>query len=162
MKKTDLAYFAGIFDGEGCVTIRIRHSKYTLKTGEPQIWKGYGLEVSIANTNEWLCQQLLFSFGGNVYCRRLESAQSQRIWAWQSADKKALSFLEAILPYTKLKRPQLEIAMEYQKRKNQRGKGKLTDGELAVIEAERIMVSKMNNPKQAKHGVRKRERETPQ
>ena len=133
MKKTDLAYFAGIFDGEGCIIIR--------KV------KGYhNVMVAVANTNEWLCRQFYFSFGGGVRLRSKQIQNRQPIWAWQAYSSDAKNTLVLLLPYLKLKKPQAEIAIRFANRMQKKKGGRVTDGELAVREAERLLISNYNKP----------------
>ena len=143
MNKVDIAYFAGIFDGEGCIYIRKINAKYVTKSGIRRIYTSYSVEVSLANTNEWICRQLLFAFGGGVYKRKLQMGANQTIWAWQIAAKKATDFLRVLYPYLKLKRAQAEIAINFQNNMHRRTK---TNEELALREAQRILVSNLNRP----------------
>ncbi len=132
MRKTDLAYTAGIIDGEGSIGLYIHRGK-----GD------YVLRVEVGNTNEWLIQWLKFAFGGST---RLHSGQPENhkpLWCWQIQGVKALGFLELVYPYLRLKKPQAGVAIEFQKVR--RGTGNhLTEGELAVAEAQRIVMTGLN------------------
>ena len=92
MKKTDLAYVAGIIDGEGTIGLYL----FPQKTSK----LCYVLRVQVGNTNEWLCQWLAFAFGGFT---RLDSDGSLKgknhkpTWRWVISAKKALVFLNLIL-----------------------------------------------------------------
>jgi len=143
MKKTDLAYLAGIFDGEGCIVIHKR------KTGKGILHPGYHIEVNLANTNEWIVRQFQFSFGGNIYLRKKQTCQSRTIWAWQVSARKALDFLAVIKAYLKLKRAQAEIAITFQSSKTRGGSRPLSEKELAVAEASKILISNLNKGKKA-------------
>ena len=143
MNKVDIAYFAGIFDGEGCICIRKVNTKYITKSGIQRICTSYSLDVCLANTNEWICRQLLFAFGGSVYKRKLQMGANQTVWAWEIAAKKATDFLRVLYPYLKLKRAQAEIAINFQNKMHRRTK---TNEELALREAQRILVSNLNRP----------------
>jgi len=107
MKRTDLAYYAGLFDGEGCV--QLRPHKRSGKT--------WALYVSIASTNEWIIQQLKFSFGGSLSKKKWKNPNWKPAFIWGVSSKDALTFLEAVYPYLKLKKPQAEIAIRFQKHK---------------------------------------------
>ena len=134
MKKTDLAYVAGIFDGEGCVCLRINKGRY------------YSLDISVANTNEWLMQWLKFAFGGNFYAMQAKTRKAQNwkpCWRWTITGNKGSSFLKLILPYLRLKKPQAELAIKFQEAR--RGAGYLlTDEERALEEAQRVIMGKYN------------------
>lgn len=137
MRKTDLAYFAGIFDGEGCISIKSTRTKY----GQGKISYSHSLEVSVGNTNEWLCRQLCFSFGGSVNSQK---STGKPVWRWHIAAVKAKTFLIDILPYLKLKRPQAEIAIQFQKSKYMRGKQRLTEAELTLADTRKFLIQQMN------------------
>lgn len=132
MNKTDLAYFAGIFDGEGCLVLHTR--TYRKKDGDLS-GPSY-LEVSICNNNEWLIQQVKFAFGGNVYHR------ADKIWVWQARSKIALEFIQAIRPYARLKRPQIEIGIVFQQRKGPRNS--LSSEELSWEGTQKMLIRSFN------------------
>ena len=131
MKKVELAYIAGIFDGEGSIGIRKQKGRY------------YQLAIALGMTNEYIPNLLMFSFGGTVY-KDIRPDPCQVFWVWHIASRKANVFLEAILPYLKLKRNEAELAIKFQRAfcYNYTG-GKLSDEQLAVREAQRILMSEM-------------------
>ena len=141
MKKTDLAYIAGIIDGEGCIRITIDGSHY----------RHSRMYISVASTDQWLIQYLRMAFDGHIYSKHLEHRKAS--WEWVLGGESALIFLQAILPYLYLKRPQAEIAIQFQERKikyrNQHhGIGcPKTDKIWAVEQAESILLSKMKQAK---------------
>ena len=145
MKKTELAYYAGIFDGEGCIVI---HShQWVTKGGKTRV--GFYPEIILANTNQWLIQQLRFAFGGNVYLRKRGTTRAQAIWVWQTTSKKATQCLESLLPYLKLKKQQALLAVEMEKRRRPRGSHRLEpDENIAWQQAQKILISKLNRGKQ--------------
>jgi len=124
MKKTDIAYFAGIVDGEGYIGIYIIGKR-----------RQYHMEVGVSNTNFWLLSQLKFAFNGTIR----GPYSGGRCLIWRVTDKQALIFLETLLPYLHLKRPQAELAIRFQKRKRNTGRAHISDGEIALREAERIL-----------------------
>ena len=137
MKKTDIAYIAGIMDGEGCIHIK-RHTK------EPATQ--YTLQITVGSTQEWLCRYLQFSFGGSV---RQNLSVTKRIppqkpfWVWRVSAALAYNFLKIIYPYLHLKREQARIALEFQEaRKQHRNLGQRpnTEEEIALQEVQRILV----------------------
>lgn len=149
MKKYDLAYLAGIFDGEGCIVIHDR----TYKHKDGRVAKHAYVEVSLGNTNEWICRQFLFSFGGNCYLRKKQAEMQQQIWAWQAAARIACEFLEVMLPHLRLKKAQAQIALNFGKNKMKPRINKyLTDEEMAVTEATKILISNLNKGKKPDEG----------
>ena len=106
----------------------------------------YQIRVSVHNTNEWLIQWLKFAFGGYFYGMNYSSVRARNWkaqWQWVIAANKALGFLELIHPYLRLKKPQAEIAIKFQKVR--RGQGHhMTDEERAIAEAQRILMGNLN------------------
>ena len=141
MKKTDLAYVAGIMDGEGSIGIA-RHKSKSCK-------RGYTLElcVQITSSDEWLCAWLKFAFGGCL-SHSINSAGNP-MWHWVMGARKASEFLKLILPYLKLKKPEAELAIKFQSvKKHQPNK---TDEQMAVEEAQRIILQDMHRGKTGSH-----------
>lgn len=141
MKKTDLAYTAGIMDGEGSIGIA-RHKSKSCK-------RGYTLElcVQITSSDEWLCTWLKFGFGGSL-SHSINNAGNP-MWHWILGARKASDFLKLILPYLKLKHPEAELAIKFQSAKRMRPIK--TDGEMAVEEAQRIMLQNMHRGMTGSH-----------
>ena len=146
MKKTDLAYFAGILDGEGSIVIH----KNKPQTQRGSINPTYVIEVNLTNTNEWIVRQFHFSFGGNVYLNKRKTDKTQNIWVWQISANKALPFLKTLLPYLKLKRGQVEIAIKFQEEKVRKRYRRSDEKDLAIAEATKLLISNLNKGKQPK------------
>lgn len=141
MKKTDLAYIAGLFDGEGSIGIYLNQSK---KTKEGIKLSHYRLQCAVMLTDEFLIHLLQMHFGGEFYIYTRRDKPIWRIvYRWSVNSKKALDFLETIIPYLKIKKPQAEIAIQFQKAIKPRGYYPLTDKEQAVREAQSILLKKM-------------------
>lgn len=149
MKETDLAYTAGIMDGEGSIGIA-RHKSKSCK-------RGYTLElcVQVTSSDEWLCTWLKFAFGSSL-SHSVNNAGNP-MWHWILGARKASDFLKLILPYLKLKRPQAELAILFQD--NKRYGGHKTEKQWAVEEAQRIVLQNMHKRPSGSHkGLRQ---ETP-
>jgi len=129
-----LAYVAGIVDGEGCIRIDKAKGR-TSKRGYC-----YVLVLTVSNTNEWLCQHLKNLFGGCTFACYHQKPRKV-CWEWRVAALKARAVLEQIAPYLTIKKPQAELALQFQKRRRHRG-GRIgmTEAELAVDEAEFIIM----------------------
>jgi hypothetical protein len=135
VKRTDLAYVAGIIDGEGCISL-------TRSKNE----KGIQVHVQIDHTNEWLLQWLKFAFGGVVTLRhdkREEIKGWKSMYCWRLRTAEALEFLKLIYPYLRLKKVQAEIAIKVLEMRGKKGR-RFTESETAVAEAQRIIMSKLN------------------
>jgi len=143
--KQLLAYTAGIIDGEGSIGI------YSHRTKSKKGYT-YDLIVSVWNTNEWLIRWLKMSFGGST--GPVPWYKEQPRWKtrlkWAVYHDKAADFLELILPYLQLKRPQAELAILFQRKKRENLKSDKSD---AIIEAQRILMGKMNRKGPGKNTI---------
>ena len=101
MSATDLAYAAGIFDGEGSVGIKVHqgvhgpiHSPYaTVSQTRPQVL-------------HWLVER----FGGSL--RFNKSGGKYGIWTWWLSARLAINFLKEIQPYSIVKREEIRITLK--------------------------------------------------
>lgn len=118
-KVAILAYIAGILDGEGCITI-IRQKRKSYKLG----WQ-YQLRIIVSNADRWLCYFLKQEFGGSV--QECFSPTNTKMYRWYLTSRKALNFLEAVLPYIHIKKSQAEVAIEFQKQRILGGEVAFTD-----------------------------------
>lgn len=130
MNEINYAYFAGFFDGEGCIRICKRKGRRYAR---------YQLDIGITSTNLWILQRLKFMFGGSVLIQKASTLTRRTAWAWRINGKLALQFLRLIYPYLYLKKAEAEIAIEFQEGKTNLGKS-LTDGQRAVEEAQRLLL----------------------
>jgi hypothetical protein len=137
---TDLAYAAGLIDGEGSIAI-------TRYKARPKRQEGYRVNVQIGMCDAVAPMWMQLKFGGT--CKgydRLEITH-RRVYRWQLADSRAVELLALLLPYLKTKRVQAEIALEYQRVKMENRKNYIHRKPLVFLEAEAILagrVSKLN------------------
>jgi len=136
MKQADLGYVAGIIDGEGSIHI-VRRKEPTTRRGYK-----YELQISVGNTQEWLIRWLHFNFGGYMHVCKAPKKGNRDCWHWSIRTRDAVDFLKLLLPYLKLKRPQAELALQFQG--NKKMHGHKTDEEWAVEEAQTILMHNFN------------------
>jgi hypothetical protein len=97
MNKIDLAYTAGIVDGEGSIVLtRVRANTFVVM-------------VIVSNTNIPLLEWLQQNFGGKVYQYESKSTSSWRLVSREEQD----NFLALIEPYLRIKGPNVEIVKKY-------------------------------------------------
>jgi hypothetical protein len=91
---TEMAYFAGFFDGEGCVAIYVH--KYV---------------VSITNTDVRPLKRAKELWGGTINVQKRETLQGalQDLRRWSVYGRNSREFLNAILPYLIVKKEQVNI-----------------------------------------------------
>lgn len=128
--ETKWAYVAGIFDGEGCVDI------YNATQAKASKSPSFMLRASIAQKDGKIMNWLVEQFGGNVQMSRKQ--EKYYIYRWDIRSQAAKKFLEGILPYSIIKRKQIEFAIEFEERKGKylytqkgsKGFNKLSDSEI--------------------------------
>lgn len=104
MKKEELAWQAGIMDGEGSITLAKQ-----LRKGRPS--PAFRPMVTVTNTDPSLVQPFIDLWGGAMYHRpdsrkKLQWADS---YTWYCPRTSVEPFLKAIQPYLRSKGPQAQI-----------------------------------------------------
>jgi len=115
MKKSDLIYSAGFFDGEGYVSMR-RRKAYRRNCNYINIGCG------VCQSDEHVINWFKSVFGGSVTHRK-RNKNYREMWDWDLSCNKAKEFLKLVLPYLKVKKKQVEIVINFQEnRKQTRGR----------------------------------------
>jgi hypothetical protein len=112
MTHDDLVYAAGLFDGEGCIQIaRQKHARGRNK-------KAYFMLVTLTMVDPLLPSWLHRGFGGTLFLSRLsrKNPAHRDAWFWSACGANALHFLEVVGPFMRQKKPQADVAIDYQKR----------------------------------------------
>ena len=135
MNELDLAYTAGIFDGEGSVSLNKKNCWHYAS--------GHSITMvcALSNTDLALINWLQSHFGGSVCLMRNRSPKWRECWRWSVPCNKALAFLVAIYPYLRIKKYQAGIAVDFQKR---RCAGHLSRKSKILDEAQRTLVMTRN------------------
>ena len=131
MRKTELAYIAGIIDGEGSIQIN------SLGRG-----KASRLVLSVGMCNPLVPYLLQRHFGGGVSVRPIGQCgwHKQTFWQWKVTANKALSCLEMVFPYLLEKKQQAELAICYQSSRMKRGQ-KASTMHKVIEEAQRVLMN---------------------
>ncbi len=106
LKNVELAYIAGLIDGEGCIGI------YSYPDGRG-VSRLHILDVVITNNNPACYQFLKERFGGAVHERKYKAEFVNSNYQWRLRGIKAKDFLELIEPYLILKKQQAQLAIEF-------------------------------------------------
>jgi hypothetical protein len=95
-----IEYFAGHFDGEGCLSME-RHGN------------GWRLLASVKACHLPVLDFYKATFGGTVR-QRAAGATHKMLWEWYTHNQsQLLNFLEAIGPFALEKKPQIHVALEW-------------------------------------------------
>jgi len=97
----ELAYFAGFFDGEGCVGIKKPSNRRNC----------HAPYISVSQVRPEVLLKLKAAFGGNV--RFASKCGKNGIWCWQVVGmKRVLEFLRLIEPYLIVKKAEAQVVVE--------------------------------------------------
>lgn len=105
MKETDLAYFAGLLDGEGCIVIvAVKHS--------------YGIEykarILVVNTDRKMIEWCVEKFNGFLHQRRFRNKKWKDCFSWhRGIAKKDEEWLRSLLPYMITKKERVQLLIDY-------------------------------------------------
>jgi hypothetical protein len=126
----NLAYVAGLFDGEGCVNLSRNRS-------------GCFVRVFLTNTNLELLERLKESFGGDI--KKLSGRKKgwKQAYVWRLSWSKAVSFLDSIQPWLLNKWRQAEVAFAWDANRLGRGNHDVATKQ-AVKEANELLIEQLH------------------
>lgn len=101
----ELIYLAGLFDGEGCVSI----NKVTARRYKRP---GFQLRTSVSITDEQAALDFQNRFGGKVYKRT--KARAAPYWMWVTVARQSLAFLNEIEPFLRIKKEVALVGIDFQ------------------------------------------------
>jgi hypothetical protein len=111
-------YTAGFFDGEGCVAVYEGNSRFNTPL--------FYLRVDISQNHRGVLETIQTYYGGSI-----NRMSNQRAWSIQWTSKSATPFLTAIRDHLIVKRDQVDLALEFQKLIQVKGKKRrLTEDEV--------------------------------
>ncbi|MHC5939268.1 hypothetical protein [Nostoc sp.] len=94
------AYFAGHFDGEGCLRMEKHH----------KIWR---LRISVRGAHKPVIEAYKEKFGGSIMPRP-DASTNKLLWDWYMVHQgNCLIFINSVLPFSMEKKEQLAIAKEW-------------------------------------------------
>jgi len=105
LEATLAAYFAGLFDGEGYVTVSVPRERNTAV-----------LIVGLGSTDPSVLAELRRVFGGCLTGIRISSRISRRpSREWKITNDGAAEFLKTVFPYLRIKKRQAALAFKFRK-----------------------------------------------
>jgi hypothetical protein len=105
----ELCYLAGLFDGEGCITISLAKGK---KRRQPM----HLLVCALAMTDEAAVRAYHEKFGGQ-FDGPVKRPRRQPQWRWRVSANDALKFIKTLQPYLRVKAAQARVGVEFQEDK---------------------------------------------
>lgn len=125
--EIEIAWAAGFLDGEGCF------SAYFKKPNKPGHNSPMSLWVVAAQVVEEPIDKLHEMFGGYKTFHVRPQANWRDIWQWKiTSAVHLIPFLETVIPYLIVKRPEAEKMLEIASRMYQAGSTRLTGDEMSV------------------------------
>lgn len=114
MREIDLAYIAGLVDGEGC--IRIKKSTYGIRIRKDCQNPTYSEMIQIRMVNEPAIKFIQSRFGGNYYLEKRPYG-NKPLYCYQITCKLASNMIKQLLPYLKVKKEVAKIVLKLRKSK---------------------------------------------
>ncbi len=109
-KRHLLSYLAGVFDGEGCVSITKKKQRLDMYHAYYSIY----LQVQMCDKEIPTLFQCVFGGSLSVHTYNGKGKENWRPkWSWSMSDRKTEEVMKDLLPYVILKRPQLEVALHF-------------------------------------------------
>lgn len=123
MDALDLSYVAGLFDGEGSVVITSCKRPY----GRSEY---FSISAQVGMTDESSVRLFQDEWPAHFSIRKRNGGNEfsgyRDLWRWHIERKRAASFLRDIYPYSRLKKNQIDLALELD---SMMGPTKKTDSE---------------------------------
>lgn len=94
-------YAAGLFDGEGTVTLSKIHKSNLYRSPT----------ASVTSTSFELVEYLKLTFGGFICNQKVAKEHYKQSWSWRIAHDKAIEFLTLVKPYIKEKKKLARIQL---------------------------------------------------
>lgn len=102
-------YWAGLFDGEGCIT----YYRGSLKSSNgSSVNRQYILLVTVTNTYKPIIDLLRDTFKGSINTHGHNEPKRRPAWKWMCRSRLASDFLRLVQPHLILKRTECDIALE--------------------------------------------------
>lgn len=96
-----MEYYAGFFDGEGCITIERKN-----------------LRIVVGGTYRPILEDMKADIGGNIHVLIHDHPRYKDAWTWHCYNDTAEKFLESCLPYFSVKKAEALKALEFWRHPN--------------------------------------------
>lgn len=119
--KDDIAYLAGLLDGDGMITLRKQ------KSGDPKYnLVSYTAAIQVRMTCEKTTSWLKNTFGGNLYFEEKKPKGWKPTYLWHYNGRKAVALIKEIIPHLICKKEAALVVLEYYSTVGKRGDPKLS------------------------------------
>ena len=108
LNQLDIAYMAGLFDGEGSVDYARRWEKRT--KGKYKVWR---IHCEMAMTDKYVLQWIHSTLGiGTVRPKKVPKGMKPQ-WRWRCSFRDALQFAKLIWPHVQVKLHKIEQILDH-------------------------------------------------
>jgi hypothetical protein len=121
LSNSEAAYLAGLVDGEGCISIYHRRAYSKSRERNPSAIGGVRIAMCAPDLIQWICS---ITGLGKVYRLPARKDTDKDSWLWEPGLRESARFLEAILPYLRLKERQASLLIELAHIKAQSRRGR--------------------------------------
>ena len=133
----DLAYAAGIIDGEGTIGITELRPVDRLRDNGTRVRRSFQhrIYVAVSMTDPRIPEWMKGEFGGNLQFVPSRSDKHKPSYRWSMSSKGAADFCELVAPFLRLKKTQAILAVEFYKERlsgNFSGSSGVPDDEVAA------------------------------
>jgi len=111
MRKIDIAYIAGLVDGEGYIGIK-KTKAYKCQDRQTN---GYHARLQIRMVDEPAIKFIAENLGGWYYREKPSSKNGKPLFCYQSSDKSAETILKTLLPYLRVKKESANTVLDLRK-----------------------------------------------
>lgn len=110
MKRTDLAYLAGVIDSDG--TIGIKKNSYSRRVIGDSTQDTYSERICVKQVEPFAVDLLHAIFGGYRFIADPNAKRGKPLHGWQVTDLKAIATIKAIRPFMRIKHRQADVCLE--------------------------------------------------
>lgn len=129
----DVAYAAGLLDGEGTVGIyRSKRPTYFI----------YAVRTSVANTYRPVLEWLASKWGGSIH--RTNRGEGRPCWSWALSSRSAVDFLREVLPYLRIKDRQARLALAFEAHRSAHHHMRRSEVDIRVYDSLKARISSLN------------------
>lgn len=112
--NSKLAYFAGLIDGEGCITIKRSNPRGNQRT--PTYVFSFCLEMADPRPVKALCDYFGLKLNYNTSRHRKNPSKHRYLYVAQCGRQAGIGVLLLVLPYLKAKKTEAKVAIEFYER----------------------------------------------
>lgn len=110
LSPNDLCYFAGLFDGEGCIGLAKMKKE-----------NSYSFSLSMGMTSPKAINDFYNAFGGRVKLREYPHPNWRPLYHWYVYGKRAELILRTLAPFLRVKREEAELALKMRSYTHRKG-----------------------------------------